>query len=112
MFINPNNGQINWTPSNSQFDNHKITFMVSDGFSMDEQSFDLYVNHPPTIISTAPKSARVDDLYRYSVVVEDKNSDRDLTYKLTKAGISPLDVTNLFLLIIIQITMLIMHAFF
>ena len=85
MFINPNNGQINWTPSNSQFDNHKITFMVSDGFSMDEQSFNLYVNHPPTIISTAPKSARVDDLYRYSVVVEDKNSDRDLTYKLTKA---------------------------
>ena len=44
-----------------------------------------YINHPPTIISTAPKSARVGDLYGYSVVVEDKNSDRNLTYKLTKS---------------------------
>ena len=85
MFVNENTGEINWTPSNSQFDNHKVTFMVSDGYSRDEQSFELYINHPPTIISTAPKSARVGDLYGYSVVVEDKNSDRNLTYKLTKS---------------------------
>ena len=85
MFVDENTGEINWTPNNNQFDNHIITYMVSDGYSRDEQSFNLYINHPPTIISTAPKAARVGEFYKYSVVVEDKNSDRELAYKLTKS---------------------------
>ena len=83
--MDENTGEINWTPNNNQFDNHIITYMVSDGYSRDEQSFNLYINHPPTIISTAPKAARVGEFYKYSVVVEDKNSDRELAYKLTKS---------------------------
>tara|TARA_B100001964_G_scaffold59482_1_gene67558 strand:- start:1087 stop:1764 length:678 start_codon:yes stop_codon:yes gene_type:complete len=59
--------------------------MVSDGYTKDEQGFELYINHPPTIISTAPKTARVNELYKYKVVVEDKNSDRGLSFSLAKA---------------------------
>ncbi|MEE9167790.1 MAG: Ig domain-containing protein [Candidatus Neomarinimicrobiota bacterium] len=85
MFVDELTGAISWTPSLKQYDTHTVTFMVSDGYTRDEQSFDLYVNHPPTIISTAPRTARVDQLYKYKVVVEDKNSDKQLTYRLLKA---------------------------
>ncbi|MAG20765.1 MAG: hypothetical protein CMF77_01160 [Candidatus Marinimicrobia bacterium] len=85
MFVDEHTGIISWTPTLKQYDSHVVTYMVSDGYTKDEQSFDLYINHPPTIISTAPKTARVDELYKYKVVVEDKNSDRELSYQLAKA---------------------------
>lgn len=85
MFIDEIKGTISWTPTTKQYDSHTVTFMVSDGYTKDEQSFDLYINHPPTIISTPPKLARVDQLYKYQVVVEDKNSDKELAYELLKA---------------------------
>jgi len=85
MFIDELTGIISWTPTLNQYDTHPVTYMVSDGYTRDEQSFDLYVNHPPTIISTSPRIAQVNQLYKYKVVVEDKNSDKELYYKLTKA---------------------------
>jgi len=85
MFVDEYTGTISWTPSSNQYDSHTIAYMVSDGYTKDEQSFELYINHPPTIISTAPKAARVNDLYKYKVVVEDKNSDRELSFSLAKA---------------------------
>lgn len=85
MFVDELTGGISWTPTLNQYDTHTVTYMVSDGYTRDEQSFDLYVNHPPTIISTPPRTARVNQLYKYKVVVEDKNSNKDLTYKLIKA---------------------------
>ena len=85
MFIDEHSGTLSWTPNTNQYDTHTITYMVSDGYTRDEQSFELYINHPPTIISTAPKIARVDELYKYKVVVEDKNSDKDLSFELLRA---------------------------
>jgi len=85
MFVDEYTGTISWTPSPNQYDNHTIAYMVSDGYTKDEQGFELYINHPPTIISTAPKTARVNELYKYKVVVEDKNSDRGLSFSLAKA---------------------------
>ena len=85
MFIDEIKGSISWTPTTKQYDSHTVSFMVSDGYTKDEQSFDLYINHPPTIISTPPKLAGVDKLYKYQVVVEDKNSDKKLNYELLKA---------------------------
>lgn len=85
MFIDEYSGRLSWTPNTNQYDNHTITYMISDGYTRDEQSFELYINHPPTIISTAPKIARVDELYKYKVVVEDKNSDKNLSFDLLRA---------------------------
>ena len=86
MFVDELTGAISWTPTMKQYDTHTVTYMVSDGYTKDEQSFEIYVNHPPTIISTPPKMARVNQLYKYQVVVEDKNSDKELNYRLTKAS--------------------------
>lgn len=85
MFIDELTGSITWTPTIKQYDTHRVTYMVSDSYTKDEQAFDLYVNHPPTIISTPPRAARVGQLYKYRVVVEDKNTDKALTYELLKA---------------------------
>ena len=85
MFIDEYSGRLSWTPSTNQYDSHTITYMISDGYTRDEQSFELYINHPPTIISTAPKIARVDELYKYKVVVEDKNANKNLSFDLLKA---------------------------
>lgn len=85
MFVDEQRAEISWTPTLKQYDTYTVTFMVSDGYTRDEQSFDLYVNHPPTIISTPPRTARVDQLYKYKLVVEDKNADKELTYRLLKA---------------------------
>lgn len=85
MFVDELTGTITWTPTFRQYDTHRVTYMVSDGYTKDEQAFDIYVNHPPTIISTPPRTARVNQLYKYRVVVEDKNTDKALTYELTKA---------------------------
>ena len=85
MFVDEISGTITWTPSQRQYDQHKITFMTSDGFTRDEQNYEIYVNHPPTIVSTSPRKARVNKLYKYRVVVEDKNRNKDISYELVKA---------------------------
>ncbi len=78
-------GTLHWTPGKDQYDNFPITIVVSDGYTKDEQSFELYVNHPATIVSQPPKMALVETMYKYQVQVEDKNQDADLQYKLVKA---------------------------
>lgn len=78
-------GTLHWTPGKDQYDNYPIKLVVSDGYTKDEQSFELYVNHPATIVSQPPKRALVEKMYKYQVQVEDKNQDADLHYTLVKA---------------------------
>ena len=76
---------INWTPGPEQHDSHTIKLLVSDGYMKDEQTYEIYVNHKPVIVSNAPKSALVDEVYKYQIQVEDKNSNSELVYELLKA---------------------------
>ena len=85
MEVDEYSGEINWTPSQEQYDSHIIKLLVSDGYTRDEQSFEIYVNHKPIIVSNAPKSALVDEVYRYQIQAEDKNSNAELIYELLKA---------------------------
>ena len=85
MEIDDFTGNISWTPTLDQVDNQKVTYIVSDGYTKDEQSFDVYVNHEPVIISSPPVSAMVGQIFKYDVQVEDKNRDSDLLFSLTKA---------------------------
>lgn len=85
MTANELTGVISWTPSPQQVDIHTITFMVSDGYSKDEQSFDLYVNQRPMILSNPPSMALVGELFKYSLQVEDNNQNAKLNYELLKA---------------------------
>jgi hypothetical protein len=84
MEVDQYTGTISWTPTIDQVDNQRLEFVVSDGYSKDEQSFDVYVNHPPVIVSSPPISAMVGEIFKYNIQVEDKNTDADLLYTLVK----------------------------
>ena len=84
MEVDEYSGIINWTPSPEQYDSHTIKILVSDGYMKDEQTYEIYVNHKPVIVSNAPKSALVDEVFRYQIQVEDKNSNSELIYELLK----------------------------
>ncbi len=77
-------GTVHWVPTKEQVDQQKITLLVSDGYTKDEQSFEVYVNHPPTIVSNPPAMGLVDEVYKYQVQVEDANKDAYLEYELVK----------------------------
>jgi len=84
MEVDEFTGTLLWTPGKDQYDTYPIKLVVSDGYTKDEQSFDLYVNHPATIVSQAPKVALVEEMYKYQIQVEDKNADSELRYELVK----------------------------
>lgn len=84
MEVDEYTGTLRWTPGKDQFDSHPVNLVVSDGYSRDEQMFDVYVNHPPVIVSGAPAVGMVEEVYKYQIRVEDKNSDADVKYSLLK----------------------------
>lgn len=84
MEVDEYTGTLLWTPGKDQYDNYPIKLVVSDGYTKDEQSFELYVNHQATIVSQAPKAALVEEMYKYQIQVEDKNADAELHYELVK----------------------------
>ncbi|MFQ6605029.1 MAG: putative Ig domain-containing protein [Fidelibacterota bacterium] len=84
MIIDELTGTIHWTPTKDQVNKQKVTLVVSDGYAKDEQTFEIYVNHPPTIVSRPPAIAQVDEVYRYQIQVEDANEDAYLEYELVK----------------------------
>ena len=57
--------------------------MVSDT-QKDEQIYEVYSNHLPTIISNTPRMALVGELFKYQVRVEDLNEGANLKYNLIK----------------------------
>jgi hypothetical protein len=84
MIVDEITGTLEWTPTKDQVDTHPVTVVVSDGYTRDEQTFEIYVNHSPTIVSTAPAMALVGEIYKYQIQVEDKNADADLKFELVK----------------------------
>ena len=84
MEVDEYSGIISWTPSQEQVDKQSVSFLVSDGYAKDEQSFEIYVNHQPVIVSNPPVSAMVGEVFKYNIQVEDKNKDADLLFTLLK----------------------------
>ncbi len=85
MLMDELTGTISWTPAPDQIDVQKVRLVASDGYWRDKQSFDIYVNHPPVIVSQAADQALVGEMYKYQIVAEDKNSDAELRYSLVNA---------------------------
>ena len=84
MEIDEYTGVIRWTPTIDQVDRQKVSYMVSDGYTKDEQTYEIYVNHQPVIVSSPPVTALVGEVFKYNILVEDKNEDADLLFTLTK----------------------------
>ena len=84
MEVENSSGTLKWTPTINQTDIHRITTVVSDGYTKDEQTFEIYANHLPTIVSNAPKMGLVGELFKYQIRVDDKNENANLEFTLLK----------------------------
>ena len=67
MVVDDASGSIRWTPRIDQIDTKRITVIVSDGYHRDEQTFEIFSNHIPTIVSNPPRMALVGDLFKYQL---------------------------------------------
>ena len=84
MEVDEYTGVISWTPTLDQVNKQAVSYVVSDGYTKDEQSFEIYVNHQPVIVSNPPVSAMAGEVFKYDIQVEDKNDDADLLFTLLK----------------------------
>ena len=84
MVVEEASGTIRWTPNVEQTDAHRITVVVSDGYTKDEQTFEIYSNHLPTIVSNPPNMGLVGELFKYQIRVDDRNENSNLEYTLLK----------------------------
>jgi len=84
MEIDRSSGTIRWTPTVDQTDAHRVTVVASDGYSKDEQTFEIYANQLPTIVSNPPHMGLVGELFKYQVRVDDKNENASLEFTLMK----------------------------
>ena len=84
MEVDESSGTIRWTPKKKQIDTHRISVVVSDGYTKDEQTFEVYTNHLPTIVSNPPRMALVGELFKYQLRVEDLNKNANLKYTMVK----------------------------
>ena len=84
MVVEGSSGTIRWTPTVDQADAHRITVVASDGYTKDEQTYEVYTNHLPTIVSNPPHMGLVGELFKYQLRVDDKNENATLEYTLLK----------------------------
>ncbi len=84
MEVESSSGTLRWTPTVEQTDAHRITVVASDGYTKDEQTFEIYSNHLPTIVSNPPHMGLAGELFKYQVRVDDKNENAKLEYTLIK----------------------------
>jgi hypothetical protein len=85
MTIDPNTGQINWTPTAGQVGNHQVKVKVSDGEADVFQEYTLTVTAPlntaPDISSVPIRTCFVSIACPYTVIASDAQGD-PLTYAL------------------------------
>ncbi|MFB8796667.1 MAG: putative Ig domain-containing protein [Microcoleus sp.] len=87
MIVDPQSGSLRWQPSAEQIGEHTISVRTIDGNGgYAVQEFTLAVrgiNTPPTVVSTPPSKAAVNQVYAYTVVATDLEND-PLTFSLSK----------------------------
>jgi len=72
-------GELLWKPSFDQADWYDFIIEISDGYDSEQKSFALFVNHPVSIQSTAPKTTTIGKKYTYQPVISDNNKGFYLT---------------------------------
>ena len=78
-------GLIKWVPTPNQAGSHQVRLVVSDGYTRDEQAFEVYANYAPAILSQPDTLASSEKRYIYQLQVDDRNEDAQLSYRLIKA---------------------------
>ncbi|MEG3928593.1 putative Ig domain-containing protein [Microcoleus sp. T3_D1] len=87
MVVDAQSGALRWQPNAEQVGEHTVSVRTIDGNGgYAVQEFTLAVrgiNTPPTVVSTPPSKAAVNQVYAYTVVATDTEND-PLTFSLNK----------------------------
>ncbi|MEG5045908.1 putative Ig domain-containing protein [Microcoleus sp. B4-C1] len=87
MIVDPLSGSLRWQPNAEQIGENTISVRTIDGnggYAVQEFSLTVRgINTPPTVVSTPPSKAAVNQVYAYTVVATDLEND-PLTFSLSK----------------------------
>ena len=76
------NQKLTWKPQEQDVGSHKIKIKASDGLEEAEQSFTLFVNDSPSIITVDSIAIKLGDTLRHTLTAKDLNKKTDLTYSI------------------------------
>ena len=76
-------GKILWVPKAAQINYNDFEVSVTDGYGTDIQSGKIFINNPPSIISTPKPVGLTGHTWRYKLTTEDLNGDR-VTYRAVR----------------------------
>ena len=87
-------GRITWTPESQQTGFHDILFELTDDMSSMLDSFTIFVNTPPVIISKYEEHVPVGKPWNYKVEVNDPNNNQDISFLLSESSIPNLTISR------------------
>ena len=87
-------GRITWTPESQQTGFHDILFELTDDMSTMLDSFTIFVNTPPVIISKYEEHVPVGKPWNYKVEVNDPNNNQDISFLLSESSIPNLTISR------------------
>ncbi len=87
-------GRITWTPESQQTGFHDILFELTDDMSTMLDSFTIFVNTPPVIISKYEEHVPVGKPWNYQVEVNDPNNNQDISFLLSESSIPNLTISR------------------
>ncbi len=67
-------GRINWKPSANQADWYDFRLSVTDGYSVDELTFSIFVNHPVQLPQQSTETITLGEKLSHPVKIFDKNN--------------------------------------
>ena len=87
-------GRITWVPETQQTGFHDILFELTDDMSTMLDSFTIFVNTPPVIISKYEEHVPVGKPWNYKVEVNDPNNNQDISFLLSESSIPNLTISR------------------
>lgn len=78
-------GELAWLPNARDYGIHEIIYQVTDDYVSLTDSFALFVNASPKIVSDYSTQAEVGKIWNYRVQVEDPNKDQTITYLIPQS---------------------------
>ena len=87
-------GRVSWTPETNQTGFHDILFEMTDDMSTHLDSFTLFANTPPRIISQYDEHVPVGKPWHYNVEVADPNNNQDISFLLSESTIPNLTISR------------------
>jgi len=87
-------GRITWVPEPKQTGFHDILFELTDDMSTTLDSFTIFANTPPVIISKYEEHVPAGKPWNYNVEVNDPNNNQDISFLLSESSIPNLTISR------------------